>query len=264
MAKKPLIVGHRGASSSAAENTIMSYLLAFMQGADAIEADFRLTSDRHLVAVNDDDLKRMGNRAMKVEKTPLDKLRTVDVGRNGHPGSRGQRVPTIDEVMALVPKDKMLFIELKAGVEAVSILAQKLKAGPLKPQQVVLMSFEPEVLLALQVQLPKWPRMLLCQRRPAKTSGEWLPVSASIKAVAKSVGAEGVALDFRGMAVEPELVGELRSAGLDVLVWTVNRVPNARLCRSWGVKGIITNYPGRLARALHAGEGAKHALESCS
>lgn len=230
----------------------MSFLLAFMQGGDGIEADFRLTSDGQLVAVHDDDLKRIGNRSMKVEKTTLDKLRTVDVGRNGSPGSRGQRVPTLEEVMALVPQDKKLFIELKSGLEAVPVLAQKLKDGPLKPEQVVISSTDPTVLLALQVQLPKWSRMLMCKRKQSRATGEWLPNAESLKAVAKSVGAKGVAVDFRGLSVDPEFAGKLQDEDLDVLVWTVNRVPNARRCASWGVKGIITDYPGRLSRALNA------------
>jgi len=250
METSPFIIGNRGAPSSAAENTIMSYLLAFMQGADAIASNFRLTADGELVAVHDDDMKRTGNRSMKVEKSTLDKLRTVDVGRNGHPGSRGQRVPTLEEVMALVPRDKKLFLELKSGGKAIPVLVKKLKEGPLKPEQVTILSYEPDVLLALQAQLSKWPRMLVCQRRLLKASGEWLPSGNSIAAVAKSVGAKGVALEFRGVSVEPQVVDQLRAADLEVVVWTVNRIPNAKLSSGWGVRGIFTDYPGRLAGAL--------------
>lgn len=250
MLQNPQIIGNRGASSSAAENTVMSYLLAFMQGGDAIQANFRATADGHLVAVHDDDLKRIGNRAIKVERATLDKLRMVDVGRNGHPGSRGQKVPTLDEVMALVPKGKILYLELKSGLESVPLLAKKLKGGPLKPEQVVLLSSDPSVLLAAQVQLPKWSRMLLCQRKFSKIAGEWLPHADSLLAVAKSVGAKGVSLDFRSFAAEPEFGNKLRDADLEVIVWTVNRIPNAKRCAEWGVRGIITDYPGRLADSL--------------
>ena len=44
------IVAHRGASYDAPENTLAAFRLAFKQGADAIEGDFRLTSDGHIVA----------------------------------------------------------------------------------------------------------------------------------------------------------------------------------------------------------------------
>ena len=44
MPRTPLIIGHRGASREAPENTIASFRLAFEQGADGIEADFRLTA----------------------------------------------------------------------------------------------------------------------------------------------------------------------------------------------------------------------------
>ncbi len=51
MSKRPLIIAHRGASAEAPENTLMAFLLAFMQGADAVEADVRMTIDGHLVVV---------------------------------------------------------------------------------------------------------------------------------------------------------------------------------------------------------------------
>jgi glycerophosphoryl diester phosphodiesterase len=264
MAKQTLIIGHRGAPSSAAENTIMSYLLAFMQGADAIEADIRLTADGHLVAVHDEDLKRTGNRALKVEKSSLEKVRMVDVGKNGYVGSRGQKVPTLEEVMALVPKDKRLLLDLKSGEESVPVLAKQLKAGPLKPEQVVICSSEPGVLLALQAELPKWERMLVCQRRQVKASGEWMPTASALNGVAKSVGAKGVALDFRGVSVESAVVREVQAAGLQVLVWTVNRIPNARKCQAWGADGIITDYPGRLLKNLREGESETGAGELLS
>ncbi|WP_439500343.1 glycerophosphodiester phosphodiesterase family protein, partial [Bosea sp. (in: a-proteobacteria)] len=47
--KKPLIVGHRGASGHRPEHTLESYKLAIEQGADFIEPDLVATKDGVLV-----------------------------------------------------------------------------------------------------------------------------------------------------------------------------------------------------------------------
>src|SRR5688500_13124508 len=47
------IVAHRGASHDAPENTLASFRLAWEQGADAIEGDFRLTRDGEIVCIHD-------------------------------------------------------------------------------------------------------------------------------------------------------------------------------------------------------------------
>ena len=48
--KAPLVIGHRGASGFLPEHTLEGYKLAIEQGADYIEPDLVLTSDRQLIA----------------------------------------------------------------------------------------------------------------------------------------------------------------------------------------------------------------------
>ena len=48
-----LIVAHRGASFSAPENTLAAFALAWKEEADAIEGDFRLTRDGHIVCIHE-------------------------------------------------------------------------------------------------------------------------------------------------------------------------------------------------------------------
>ena len=56
----PLIVAHRGASHHAPGNTLPAFKLAWKKGAGAIEADFHLTKDGHIVCTHDADTNNFG------------------------------------------------------------------------------------------------------------------------------------------------------------------------------------------------------------
>ena len=55
---KVVLVGHRGASHAAPENTLPAFRLAFEEGADFIEGDFWLSRDEQIVCLHDDDTAR--------------------------------------------------------------------------------------------------------------------------------------------------------------------------------------------------------------
>ena len=65
-----MIVAHRGASEDAPENTLESFHLAWLQNADAIQGDFRLTKDEQIVCIHDEDTSRTcGEKMIGAEST---------------------------------------------------------------------------------------------------------------------------------------------------------------------------------------------------
>ena len=76
---KPLVVAHRGASYDAPENTMPAFKLAWEQGADAIEGDFLLTKDGHIVCIHDRTTKRFCDQDLVVSKSTLKQLKALDV-----------------------------------------------------------------------------------------------------------------------------------------------------------------------------------------
>ena len=48
-----LVIGHRGASVAAAENTVQAFVLADAMGADGVEMDVRLAPDGRLLVKHD-------------------------------------------------------------------------------------------------------------------------------------------------------------------------------------------------------------------
>src|SRR3954469_14433888 len=60
MSRKPLVLGHRGASAAAPENTVAAFARARELGADGVELDVRRSADGVLVVHHDPDLRDAG------------------------------------------------------------------------------------------------------------------------------------------------------------------------------------------------------------
>src|SRR5438270_9008383 len=76
----PLIIGHRGNSAEAPENTIAAFARALNDGADGIEFDVRLARDRTPVVIHDATLKRTGGLPAAVSALSSAELTRLDVG----------------------------------------------------------------------------------------------------------------------------------------------------------------------------------------
>ena len=72
--------------------------LAWQEGADAVEADFRLTADGRLVAIHDESTLRISGVDLCVAETTLDELKQLDVGAWKDRRSSGERLATLEEM----------------------------------------------------------------------------------------------------------------------------------------------------------------------
>src|SRR5690349_12288366 len=80
MQTRPLIIGHRGASAVAPENTMAAFRSAIETGADGIEFDVQLSKDNIAVIIHDDNLRRTGSLDRYVADLTAEELTAVDVG----------------------------------------------------------------------------------------------------------------------------------------------------------------------------------------
>ncbi len=115
--KTPIIVAHRGASYKAPENTIPAFKIAFDEQADFIEGDFWLTADNEIVCIHDSNTSRVGNKNIKVTISTLDELKKVDVGIRKGNQFAGTTIPTLQEVLEIIPEQKGLHLEIKDNRE---------------------------------------------------------------------------------------------------------------------------------------------------
>jgi glycerophosphoryl diester phosphodiesterase len=242
---RPLVLGHRGASAEAPENTRAAFALAMDQGADGFELDVWRCASGEVVVVHDEELSRVAGAPLRVPDSPLAALRAVDVGAWKGERFRGERIPLLAEVLEELP-DAVVNVELKsrggrdlALAQAAAEVIWRAGAGG----RVVVSSFDWRLLAAFRLASPAVPAGLLFDGSRA-----WrLRTALGIRAL-------------RPAAVHPDaaLATEARvrrwsERGLAVNVWTVDDPAEAARLGRAGAAGIITNVPARVRGALASG-----------
>lgn len=236
---------HRGARAHAPENTLMAFDLAFDLGAEAIECDVRRTRDGALVIFHDATLQRTTDGVGPIAARTSAELRTLDAG---HRWRVRQRVPTLDETLALVfARERAINLELKAESEPESLAtaeAVALALGALSTErraQVLVSSFTLAAVAHIASLVPGL--------RVAALYGERVWRGRDLLAPAMELGAE--AIHPQVDLVTPTLVRAAHAAGLHVNVWTANRWTTLARLLDWGVDGVFSDYPERviIARA---------------
>ncbi len=115
-----IIQAHRGAGSAAPENTLESFGLAWWMGA-VPEADVRASRDGVLVALHDENFKRLvkdapaGLQSKGVEDLAWAELSRLDVGAYAGRQFAGQRIARIEEVFAAMSgrPSRLLYLDIK-------------------------------------------------------------------------------------------------------------------------------------------------------
>ncbi|HBG04706.1 MAG: glycerophosphodiester phosphodiesterase [Geobacteraceae bacterium GWC2_58_44] len=246
MVPRTLIIGHRGASLEAPENTLSSFRLAFEQGADGVEADFRLTGDGEIVCLHDDGTARTAGVDLRVEEATLSELRLLDVGAWKGARWAGERIPTLQEVLCALPAGKMLFIELKSGPEIVSPLAALLAGSGVPAAQIRLLCFSADLIRLLKERLPDYRACWLTDYR---FRGAWRPSPRELLDSLEASRADGLASRDRAV-LDASLVLALRAHSMEIHVWTVDAASAGRRLCALGVDSVMTNRPGWLRRSL--------------
>jgi glycerophosphoryl diester phosphodiesterase len=109
------IVAHRGATLHHPENTLPALREAVRLGAAQIEFDVRGTADRKLVVIHDATVDRTTDGRGSVSGLPLAELRRLDAGRWKHARFAGERLPTLEEVLDAMPRDRWLNVNIKGA-----------------------------------------------------------------------------------------------------------------------------------------------------
>ena len=234
----PLVIAHRGASRIAPENTMPAFAQAIALRADMIELDVQHSADGALVVVHDDTTLRVaGGAGGPVAALSLHELRRLDVG--------GARIPTLDEVLALVRDARIsVNVELKGpGVEEGVVAA--VHAFGLR-DAALLSSFDWEALARVRALDPTLRLAALTGTEtfhPLVRFREPYPLP-----VLRRLGAVAWHPHYR--LANRVIVRAVQRAGYRVHVWTVNRPAAMRRLLRLGVDGIITDEPPTLAALL--------------
>ena len=216
MAIRPLLLGHRGARAekSILENSLASFDRALARGCDGFEFDVRLSADGQPVICHD---------------------ATVQGLEIAHCSARQLALPLLRDVLKRYQTTAFLDIELKiSGLEATTL--ELVRAHP-PGRGCVISSFLPDVLQAVHGMDSTIPLGVICETRAQFKLWPRLPIEYVIP--------------HRKLAAQSD-VHEIKSAGRKVMVWTVNSTQDMKRFAEWGVDGIISDDPERLALTLAA------------
>lgn len=109
------IVAHRGGVIWGPENTIATFLIAADKGVDYLEMDVRQTKDGEFVLMHDKDVNRTTNGKGKVEDMTLAEIKALDAGSWFSDDFKGEKVPTLREVLRAIDGKLLPDLDFKAG-----------------------------------------------------------------------------------------------------------------------------------------------------
>ena len=247
-----LIVAHRGASHDAPENTLAAFRLAWEKQADGIEGDFYLTSDGQIACIHDKTTKRVAPKQPEliVAESTLKQLRTLDVGSWKHARYAAERIPTLEQVLAIVPAGKQIFVEVKCGPEIVPVLKRQLAASSLRPEQIVIICFDETVVKQARLAMPEYKANWLTGYKRTGLRRQWKPTRTDVLKSLKRTGATGLGTNGNLDVIDQPFVDAIRAAGSEFHVWTVNDAKSARIFKSLGAQSLTTDRPAFIRNAI--------------
>lgn len=246
------IIAHRGASYDAPENTLAAFRLAWQQQADGIEGDFYLTKDRQIVCTHDKTTKRVapGVPEMRVADSTLADLRKLDVGSWKDAKFAGERVPTLQEVLAIVPPGKQIFVEIKCGPEILPVLQPQLESSGLQSEQITIICFNEEVVTQSRARMPQYKVNWLTSYKQEPKGSPWKPSRETVFRTLQKTGATGLGTKGELSVVDRPFASALRQADSEFHVWTINEAEPALAFQALGVDSITTDRPAYIREVI--------------
>ncbi len=224
-----LRIGHRGAGGYEPENTLRSFNRALQLGVDMIELDVHVCQSGEIVVIHDDRVDRTTNGTGYVADTTLDQLRILDAGR-------GEKIPTLREVLEMVNRKSQVNIELKGTGTAkpvFQLLEKYVTESGWIYSDFLISSFNHD-------ELQEFGRLGKEFNLGVLGTG----ADAGFIEFAEEIGAYSINVYLR--FITSELVDIARRKSIKVFVWTVDDIAEIERIRSMGVDGIFSNYPDRL------------------
>ncbi|MFN2290999.1 MAG: glycerophosphodiester phosphodiesterase [Anaerolineae bacterium] len=109
---RPFVMAHRGNQVACPENTLAAFRRAIDEGADILETDLHLTADGTLVCIHDASVDRTTDGRGDVADLGLHEIKGLSAAY-GRPEFVDERIPTLAELLDLIPADTGLALELK-------------------------------------------------------------------------------------------------------------------------------------------------------
>lgn len=122
------IGAHRGASETHPENTLAALRAAVALGVHLVEIDLRLTRDRFTVLMHDATVDRTTNGRGAVADLRYEDVRLLDAGSWKHRRFCAERVPTLEQALAVLPLNVWIALHLHGGAQLAEEVVTTLRA----------------------------------------------------------------------------------------------------------------------------------------
>lgn len=220
------ITAHRGSSKKAPENSLSAINLAIAEEADYVEIDVQISSDGEVVLFHDSTLKRMAGVNKSINNMTLKEIRTVDIGSGFSEAFKGEKIPTLEEVLITVKDRVKLNIELKTRRNN-DDLPEKLV------ELIEKYDMEDQVIISSQnyVALERVKKL-----NPLLNVGYILTFGVGDFS---KLNIDFVSVD--NSMLKKEFVNEMHILGKEVHVWTINDKRKAENAIKLGADNIITD-----------------------
>jgi len=219
-----LKISHRGANAYEPENTLRALKRALEYAVDMVEVDVRETKDGQIVVIHDETLERTTNGRGHVHQTSFSELRKLNAGK-------GERIPTLQEVIDLVKGRVGLIVELK-DPRTTDKVAEILAKNNFVDQTLVT-SFIHSAVKTIKELNPQLKTGVIFRSAPIKPSQLALDANAN-------------ALFPYHKYVTTRMIDDAHSNHLTINVWTVDTREEIEHYARIGVDGIVTNRPDLL------------------
>lgn len=227
-----LLFAHRGVSTLHPENTLRAFAAALTLPGVGIELDVYLHQGE-LIVIHDRFVDRTTNGSGAIDDYTTQQLMQLDAGK-------GEKIPTLWQVLCLVANRCVLNIELKGhdtGPALLALLAQAQRELHWSLDNILVSSFHHPLLYWLQQQQPTLRLAALIAHYPTDLA-------------ALTKGLAITALHCDRSFVDAALVRQAHQQGLKVNVYTVNYQKDARELQAMGVDGLFCNHPAQVAHWL--------------
>ena len=215
----------------ALENTIESVKKAIQLNVDGIEIDVFKSKTGELVVYHDPFLSRLSNSNAFIEQISLDSIKKVEL-------KGGLSIPTLNEVIDIIPEKIFLNIELKGdntAYETNKIIIKYLSESNLAPSKFIISSF-------------RWDEL-----KKFRNVNKDVPIAILVDSLYKIDNAIKLAKEINAVALNPnnkfitkKIVKKIQSNNIKVYPYTINTPMNIKRMKSIGVDEIITDYPERI------------------
>lgn len=239
----PPVMGHRGAAAHAPENTLASLARAAEEGASWVEFDVMLTGDDVPVLFHDDKLARTTGQDGLTAETDFEVLHGFDAGSWFGPDFAGEPVPSLAEAVACLTG-----LGLRANIEfkpsegravetAEAAMVTLSRTWPRDAEPPLISSFKPECLAIARRVQPDWPRAFIA----LELAPDWAEAARAL---------DCTSYHLYHKVLTKAVARDIKEAGFLLASFTVNEGALARRLRGWGVDCVISDYPGKMLKAL--------------